>query len=87
MKYVVLGIPEEKYDRLMRQMVLDRNFSECEITEIPEGHDKIIDAGFLLDCQITPSLPQNQTEQEAGTKPVRLYTNTPLLLLERILVR
>ena len=42
MKYIVLGIPEEKYDSLMRQMALDRNLGECEITEIPEEYGNMV---------------------------------------------
>ncbi len=33
---IVIKIPEDKYDRLMQQMRLDRNFNECEITELGE---------------------------------------------------
>lgn len=81
MKYVVLGIPEDKYDSLMRQMVLDRNFSTCEITEIPDGHDKIIDAGFLLDCQIAPSLPQKSDRTRGWDEACQaIYENaTPII--------
>ena len=40
---VVLKIPDEKYDRLIKQMMLDLNFSECEITPLPKGHNRLIE--------------------------------------------
>lgn len=30
---VLIDIPDEKYDRIMDQIKLDRNFRECRITE------------------------------------------------------
>ncbi len=30
---VLIDIPDEKYDRIMDQIKLDRNFRECKITE------------------------------------------------------
>lgn len=52
---IVIDIPEEKYDRLMKQMQLDRNFSKCKITPLPKGHGRLIDASKLkveLECGI-----------------------------------
>lgn len=43
---IIIRIPEEKYDRLIRQMRLDRNFNECEITELGE-HGNLKDADVL----------------------------------------
>ena len=48
MKEIIIKIPEDKYDRLMSQMKLDRNFSECEITELPKEHGKLIDADTYI---------------------------------------
>ncbi len=39
MSLIVIDIPKEKYDRLMKQMQLDRNFSECKITPLPKGQE------------------------------------------------
>ena len=47
MKKIVIDIPDEKYDRIMRQMALDRNFSECKITPLPKGHGDLIDINEL----------------------------------------
>ncbi len=44
---ILIRIPENKYDRLIRQMKLDRNFSECEITEL-EPHGDLIDRQTLI---------------------------------------
>ncbi len=44
---LVIKIPKEKYDRLMKQMQLDRNFRECKITPLPKGHGRLIDADRL----------------------------------------
>ena len=33
---IIIRIPEEKYDRLIQQMKLDRNFRDCEFTELGE---------------------------------------------------
>ena len=44
---ILIRIPENKYDRLMRQIKLDRNFSECEITELEE-HGDLIDRQELI---------------------------------------
>ena len=38
MKQIVLEIPDDKYDGLIKQMKLDRNFSQCKITLLPEHH-------------------------------------------------
>lgn len=43
---IVIRIPEDKYDRLMQQMRLDRNFNECEIIELGE-HGDLKDADVL----------------------------------------
>lgn len=43
---IVIRIPEDKYDRLMQQMRLDRNFNECEITELEE-HGRLGDLDAL----------------------------------------
>jgi len=45
---LVIKIPEGKYDRLMKQMQLDRNFSECKITPLPKGHGRLIDADAVI---------------------------------------
>lgn len=45
---ILIRIPENKYDRLMQQMRLDRNFNECEITELEE-HGDLIDRQALID--------------------------------------
>lgn len=50
---LILRIPKEKYERLIQQLKLDRNFRECEITELQKGHGKIVDANCVLrncDC-------------------------------------
>lgn len=41
---IVIKIPEEKAERLLAQMRLDRNFMECKITQLPKGHGRLIDA-------------------------------------------
>ena len=38
---IIIRIPEDKYDRLMQQMKLDRNFNECEIAELGEHGDLV----------------------------------------------
>ncbi len=43
---IIIRIPEDKYDRLMQQMRLDRNFNECEITELQE-HGRLGDLDAL----------------------------------------
>ena len=48
---IIIRIPEDKYDRLMQQMRLDRNFNECEITELGE-HDDLIDRQALINSGI-----------------------------------
>ena len=45
---IIIRIPENKYDRLIQQMRLDRNFNECEITELGE-HGDLIDRQALID--------------------------------------
>ncbi len=45
-KEIVIRIPEDKYDRLIQQMKLDRNFNECEITELEE-HGRLGDLDAL----------------------------------------
>ncbi len=48
MKNIVMSIPDEKYDRLMKQMQLDRNFNECKITPLHKGHGRIMDVDKVL---------------------------------------
>ena len=43
---IIIRIPEDKYDRLIQQMRLDRNFKECEITELGE-HGRLGDLDAL----------------------------------------
>lgn len=43
---IIIRIPEDKYDRLIQQMKLDRNFNECEITELGE-HGRLGDLDAL----------------------------------------
>lgn len=43
---IIIRIPEDKYDRLIQQMRLDRNFNECEITELEE-HGRLGDLDAL----------------------------------------
>lgn len=43
---IIIRIPENKYDGIIRQMRLDRNFSECEITELGE-HGRLGDLDAL----------------------------------------
>lgn len=45
---VVIKIPEEKYDRLIKQMQLDRNFSACKISLLPKGHGRLGDLDELM---------------------------------------
>ena len=40
---IIIEIPEDKYDRLIQQMRLDRNFSACKISLLPKGHGRIGD--------------------------------------------
>ena len=39
---IIIEIPEDKYDRLIQQMRLDRNFSACKISLLPKGHGRLI---------------------------------------------
>ena len=48
---IIIRIPEDKYDRLIQQMRLDRNFNKCEITELGE-HGDLIDRQALIDNRI-----------------------------------
>lgn len=41
---VLINIPNEKAERLLAQMRLDRNFRECEVTLLPKGYGRLIDA-------------------------------------------
>ena len=43
MKQIILEIPDDKYDSLVKQMKLDRNFSQCAITPLPEHHGRLAD--------------------------------------------
>ena len=47
---ILIDIPNEKSEKLIRQMKLDRNFRECKIIELPKGHGKIIDYGYVVDA-------------------------------------
>ena len=44
---VLIDIPDEKYDRLIKQMQLDRNFSACKISLLPKGHGRLGDLDAL----------------------------------------
>lgn len=45
-KEIIIRIPEDKYDRLIQQMRLNRNFRECKITELGE-HGRLGDLDAL----------------------------------------
>lgn len=49
---IVIDIPNEKSEKLIKQMKLDRNFRECKIIELPKGHGKLIDADYLKDVSL-----------------------------------
>lgn len=49
---IVIDIPNEKSEKLIRQMKLDRNFRECKIIELPKGHGRLIDANYLKDVSL-----------------------------------
>lgn len=40
---LVIKIPDEKYDGLIKRMQLDRNFRACKITPLPKGHGDLKD--------------------------------------------
>lgn len=67
---ILIDIPEEKYDRLMKQMQLDRNFSECKITPLPKGHGDLIDVNelneFALNHDISGSAFDGELIYDAG---------------------
>lgn len=44
---IVIDIPNEKSEKLIRQMKLDRNFRECKIIELPARHGRLIEAEKL----------------------------------------
>lgn len=46
---IVIDIPNEKSEKLIRQMKLDRNFRECKIIELPKGHGRLIDYNWIVD--------------------------------------
>ena len=41
---IVIDIPKEKYDWIMRHLTLDLNFKDCKIIPLPENHGRLIDA-------------------------------------------
>ena len=43
---LIIKIPEEKAERLLAQMRLDRNFGECKITQLPKGCGDLIDSAL-----------------------------------------
>ena len=49
---IVIDIPNEKSEKLIRQMKLDRNFRECKIIELSKGHGRLIDADYLKDVSL-----------------------------------
>ena len=45
---IVIDIPNEKSENLIKQMKLDRNFRECKIIELPKGHDRLVEAHAVV---------------------------------------
>ena len=72
---IVIDIPNEKSEKLIKQMKLDRNFRECKIIELSKGHGRLIDADVLVDgmeddydfCEVvnaTPTIIEADKESE-----------------------
>ncbi len=47
---LIIEIPEDKAERLLAQMRLDRNFSECKITPL-QKHGRVIDESKITKCE------------------------------------
>ena len=79
---IVIDIAEEKYDRLMKQMQLDRNFSECEITPLPKGHGRLIDAdkAIKLECGLSCGCNVEECGFNVPCKYVRLIQEIPTVI-------
>ena len=45
---IVINIPDEKAERFLAQMRLDRNFRECEVTPLPKGHGDLKDVHDII---------------------------------------
>lgn len=56
---IVIRIPKEKEETLIKHMKLDRNFRECEIVELPKGHGRLIDVDEI-DHYMLPSEKQDK---------------------------
>ena len=39
---IVIDIPKEKYDWIMKHLTLDLNFKDCKIIPLPEPHGRLI---------------------------------------------
>ena len=68
----IIEIPEDKAERLLAQMRLDRNFSECKIIPLSKGHGKIVDANRVLEngdnWEVETALMQTEAIIEADKK-------------------
>jgi len=40
---IVIDIPNEKAEKLLAQMRLDKNFRDCKVIPLPKGHGRLVD--------------------------------------------
>lgn len=74
---IIIRIPEDKYDRLVQQMRLDRNFNECEITELGE-HGDLIDRQALINNGIEKGLCDWYDEIKYADTIIKAHHSTPV---------